>query len=33
MKKNIAVMVVVLLFLAASFGQAERERYVGQYQF
>jgi len=33
MKKDLAVMVVVLLFVAASFGLAELEKYVGQYQF
>jgi hypothetical protein len=32
MKKKFPVMVVVLLFAAASFGQAELEKYVGQYQ-
>ena len=32
MKKKFAVVVVVLLFAAASFGQAELEKYVGQYQ-
>jgi pimeloyl-ACP methyl ester carboxylesterase len=32
MKKNFAVMIFVLLFAAAAFGQAELERYVGQYQ-
>jgi pimeloyl-ACP methyl ester carboxylesterase len=32
MKKKFAVMVVVLLFAAASFGQAELEKYVGRYQ-
>jgi pimeloyl-ACP methyl ester carboxylesterase len=32
MKKKIAVMVVVLLCAAEAFGQAELEKYVGQYQ-
>jgi hypothetical protein len=32
MKKKFAVVVAVLLFAAASFGQAEAEKYVGQYQ-
>src|SRR4051812_31851457 len=32
MKKQFNVMVVVLLFTAAAFGQAELEKYVGQYQ-
>jgi len=32
MKKKFAASVVVLLFVAASYGQAELEKYVGQYQ-
>lgn len=32
MKKKFAVLMVVLLFAAAAFGQAELEKYVGQYQ-
>jgi len=32
MKMKFAVMVVVLLFVAASFGQGESDKYVGQYQ-
>ncbi|HEX6126658.1 MAG TPA: alpha/beta fold hydrolase [Pyrinomonadaceae bacterium] len=32
MNKKFAVMIMVLLFTTASFGQAELEKYVGQYQ-
>lgn len=32
MTKKLAVMMVVLLFVAVSFGQAELEKYVGRYQ-
>ena len=32
MKNKFAVMIMVLFFAAASFGQAELEKYVGQYQ-
>ena len=32
MKKKFAAMVAILLFAGASFGQAELEKYVGQYQ-
>ena len=32
MKKKFAVMIMILLFAAVSFGQGELEKYVGQYQ-